>query len=231
MVGTGAAALTGLVFVAMSLNVGAVKGDTAHRYRASGSLTGLASVFVLSGLVLMGGQHHQAVGAEVLIVAAGAATFFVWRFLHTRRFSGSDAALSVYRSLGSTICYFAEMAGAALLIGGDSLGLYLVAVGIMVNFYFMISGAWLLLVCAEDPDPPRDTTSANEGSRLPVRRPSAARRPSATQTSGRERACLVMTRPAGSCWRDDTIRPREMSACAQPRVHAKQPRGSKPRPS
>jgi hypothetical protein len=28
MVGTGAAALTGLVFVAMSLNVGAVKGDT-----------------------------------------------------------------------------------------------------------------------------------------------------------------------------------------------------------
>jgi hypothetical protein len=173
MVGTGAAALTGLVFVAMSLNVGAVKGDTAHRYRASGSLTGLASVFVLSGLVLMGGQHHQAVGAEVLIVAAGAATFFVWRFLHTRRFSGSDAALSVYRSLGSTICYFAEMAGAALLIGGDSFGLYLVAVGIMVNFYFMISGAWLLLVCAEDPDPPRDTTSANEGSRLPVRRPSA----------------------------------------------------------
>jgi hypothetical protein len=59
MVGTGAAALTGLVFVAMSLNVGAIKGDTAHRYRASGSLTGLASVFVLSGLVLMGGQHHR----------------------------------------------------------------------------------------------------------------------------------------------------------------------------
>jgi hypothetical protein len=154
MVGTAAAALTGLVFVAMSLNVGAIKGDTAHRYRASGSLTGLASVFVLSGLVLMGGQHHQAAGAEVLIVAAGTAAFFAWRFLSTRRFRGDDAALSVYRSLGSIICYLVEMAGATLLIGGDSFGLYLIAVGIMVNFYFMISGAWLLFVSGEGPDQP-----------------------------------------------------------------------------
>lgn len=154
MVGSGAAALTGLVFVAMSLNVAAIKGDTAHRYRASGSLTGLASVFVLSGLALMGGQHHQAVGAEVLIVAAGTAAFFAWRFLHTRRFRGDDAALGVCRSLASTICYLVEMTGAALLIGGDSFGLYLIAVGIMVNFYFMISGAWLLFVGAEGPDQP-----------------------------------------------------------------------------
>ena len=164
--GTGAAALTGLVFVAMTLNVGAIKGDTAHRYRASGSLTGLASVFVLSGLVLMGGQHHQAAGAEVLIVAAGTATFFVWRFLRTRRFRGGDAALSVYRSLGSTICYLVEMAGAALLIGGDSFGLYLIAVGIMVNFYFMISGAWLLFVGAEGPDQPRTSSPPAKAPRL-----------------------------------------------------------------
>lgn len=154
MAGTGAAALTGLVFVAMSLNVGAIKGDTAHRYRASGSLTGLASVFVLSGLVLMGGQHHQAVGAEVIIVAVVTATFFVWRFLHTRRFRGGDSALGIYRSLGSTICYLVEIGGAAVVIGGDSFGLYLIAVGIMVNFYFMISGAWLLFVGAEGPDQP-----------------------------------------------------------------------------
>jgi hypothetical protein len=108
---------------------------------------------MLSGLVLMGGQHHQAAGAEVLIVAAGTAMFFAWRFLRTRRFRGDDAALSVYRSLDSTICYLAEMAGAALLIGGDGFGLYLIAVGIMVNFYFMISGAWLLFAGAEGPRP------------------------------------------------------------------------------
>jgi hypothetical protein len=173
MVGTGAAALTGLVFVAMSLNVGAIKGDTAHRYRASGSLTGLASIFMLSGLILMGGQHHQAAGAEALTVAAGAATFFVLRFRHTRRFRGGDAALSVYRSLGSIICYLVQMTGGALLIGGASFGLYLIAVGIMVNLYFMISGAWLLFMGADSPDqpPPPPSTKASD---YPVRRSSAS---------------------------------------------------------
>jgi hypothetical protein len=152
MVGTGAAALTGLVFVSMSLNVSAIKADTAHRYRASGSLTGLASVFVLSGLVLMGGQHHQAVGAEVLIVAAGAAAFFAWRFARTRRFREDGTALGVYRPLGSIACYLLEVAGAVILIGGGSFGLYLIAVGIMSSFYFMISGAWLLFVSDEGPE-------------------------------------------------------------------------------
>lgn len=60
-VGKGAAARTGLIFVAMSLNVGAITANTAHRYRAAGSLIGLASVFMLSALALMGGQHHQAI--------------------------------------------------------------------------------------------------------------------------------------------------------------------------
>jgi hypothetical protein len=34
MVGTGAAALSGLVFVAMSLNLRIITGDLTHRYRA-----------------------------------------------------------------------------------------------------------------------------------------------------------------------------------------------------
>jgi hypothetical protein len=38
------------------------------------------------------------------------------------------------------------MIGAALLIAGDIAGLYLAAVAIVANFFFMISGSWLLLV-------------------------------------------------------------------------------------
>lgn len=146
MVGTGAAALAGLVFVAMSLNVSAIKGDNAHRYRATGSLTGLASVFILCGLVLMGGQTLQAVGAEVLVISAGMATFFAWRFLRTRRFRGEEESLSIYRTVGAEICYLVEVAGGITLIAGYSSGLYMTAVGIMVSFYFMISSAWLLFV-------------------------------------------------------------------------------------
>ena len=64
MVGGGAAVLLGLVFVALSLNVSVVTQDAAHRYRAIDTLSGMAGVFVICALVLMGGQDHVAVGIE-----------------------------------------------------------------------------------------------------------------------------------------------------------------------
>src|SRR5213076_560033 len=62
MVGGGAAALTGLVFVAMSLNVAVIAQDPTHRYRAIGTLTGFTAAFVICSLAVMGGQDHRAVG-------------------------------------------------------------------------------------------------------------------------------------------------------------------------
>jgi hypothetical protein len=38
------------------------------------------------------------------------------------------------------------MIGAALLLAGQIAGLYLAAGAIVANFFFMISGSWLLLV-------------------------------------------------------------------------------------
>jgi hypothetical protein len=44
LVGTGAVTLTGLVFVAMSLNLKVIASDATHRNRAINTLTGLALV-------------------------------------------------------------------------------------------------------------------------------------------------------------------------------------------
>jgi hypothetical protein len=44
LVGTGAVTLTGLVFVAMALNLKVIAVDATHRYRAINTLTGLALV-------------------------------------------------------------------------------------------------------------------------------------------------------------------------------------------
>lgn len=77
MVGTGAAALTGLVFVALTLNLMAITGDPTHRYRAIGVLTGFTSVFMVCALVLMGGQDHRAVGAELFTISVVAAAVFI----------------------------------------------------------------------------------------------------------------------------------------------------------
>jgi hypothetical protein len=53
---------------------------------------------------------------------------------------------SMFRTAGSIACYSAEMIGAAILIAGSAAGLYVAATAMVANFFFMISGSWLLLV-------------------------------------------------------------------------------------
>ena len=61
VVGGGAAALSGLVFVAMTLHLDDITRDPVHRHRARTILTGLTAVFIRCSLVLMGGQNGQAI--------------------------------------------------------------------------------------------------------------------------------------------------------------------------
>ena len=89
-VGGAAAAVTGLVFVALSLNLEVVTRDATHRYRAIGTLMNFAGIFVLCSLALMGGQNHVAIGAEWLIVASSACGVFVHGYLRARSGGGSQ---------------------------------------------------------------------------------------------------------------------------------------------
>ena len=146
MVGGGAAALTGLVFVAMTLHLEDIVHHPVHRHRARTILTGLTAVFLRCGLVLMGGQSGQAVAVElfsVLIVVE----LILFRSIR-EAFMSSDRAV-LLRALGSFLCLVTEQVGAALLFFGAIWGLYIVGVGMMASFVFMVTGAWLLLVGVE----------------------------------------------------------------------------------
>lgn len=150
MVGGGTAALTGLVFVAMSLNLKIIVQDATHRFRAIGTLTGFTAVFVICALALMAGQNHQAVGSEWLIVASLAATVYVNGYVQALRNRGSYVGLSLLRLATGTSCYIAEIVGTILLILGHISGLYIASVAMVIYIPFMISGAWLLLVGVHD---------------------------------------------------------------------------------
>ena len=152
-VGGGAAVLTGLVFVALSTNLRVIVQDRTHFYRAIASLTGLAATFLKCGLVLMGGQDHRAVGAEILVVAAVACVVKVYGYRESVRTGHQMPRLTSYRTAGGVACYVAEIVGAAILIAGSIAGLYVAAVALMLNFYFMISAPWLLLVGASTDAP------------------------------------------------------------------------------
>jgi hypothetical protein len=143
LVGTGAVTLTGLVFVAMSLNLKVIAIDATHRYRAINTLTGLALVFLRCALVLMGAQNHRSVGAELFVVSGISAAVFVKGYTKALRMSGG---LRLSRIIGGSLVHLAEMIGAALFFLGYLPGLYLAALAIVTNTCYMITAAWLLVV-------------------------------------------------------------------------------------
>ena len=143
MVGGGAAALTGLVFVAMTLHLAEITSNPVHRHRARTILLGLTAVFIRCALVLMGGQNAQAVGVEL----AGVLLVVEYLLISSIRQAASSADNGVLlRTVGSFACLVLEQAGAVVLFFGGAWGLYVVGLGMMSSFIFMVTGAWLLLV-------------------------------------------------------------------------------------
>jgi hypothetical protein len=147
MVGGGVAALTGLVFVALSIalssNTENMTQDATHKYRSINTLAGLTGVFVGCGLVLMPDQGHEVVGVEWAIVGLTTGCIFLFGFRQAFRFGSKPSKLRLV--LGSGL-YLAELIGALVLISGSISGLYVIAVAIVANVAFMISAAWLLVV-------------------------------------------------------------------------------------
>jgi len=165
MVGGGGAALTGLVFVAMSQHLSDIASDPSHRHRARTILTALTAVFVRCALVLMGGQSARAVGVEIFVVIAGVEVMVFRSLNEALRASGaaqrgvlfrslSEALRGrgaaqhgvLFRTLGYAVCLMIEQAGAVVLFFRHTWGLYVIGVGMMASFLFIVSGAWLLLV-------------------------------------------------------------------------------------
>jgi len=145
MAGGGAAALAGLIFVAMSIKHQIIIQNTTHKNRAINMLSGFTAVFMASGLALIG-NNYQVLGYEWLVLWLIATVIFIRGYVVAIRSGMSFIGLNVPRLAGGTICYLAEVVSAILLILGYSSGLYISAVAIIVLFAFLISGAWLLMI-------------------------------------------------------------------------------------
>ena len=146
LVGTGSAALTGLVFVALTINLKGVTQDATHRHRAINMLCGFTSAFLISALALMGHQTYRTVGIEWLLVSLLAAGINTNGYVQAFRLAGSRYALSLVRITAGSACYLGQIIGSLLACLGWRTGLYVAAVALIVNFAVLISGSWLLIV-------------------------------------------------------------------------------------
>jgi hypothetical protein len=146
MVGSGAAALAGLIFVAMSINPEVIIRNPTHKNRAINMLTGFSAIFMACSFALIGRQYIGALGFEWLFLWLTATVIFIRGYVVAIRSGASSIGLNLPRLAGGTMCYLAEVIGAFLIILGHSTGLYMAAVASIVLFAFLISGAWLLII-------------------------------------------------------------------------------------
>jgi hypothetical protein len=146
MVGGGSAGLAGLIFVAISINPERIVRNTTHKNRAINMLSGFSAIFMACSLALLGNQYLPALGFEWLFLWLVATFIFVRGYVVAIISGMSSIGLTPPRLAGGTLCYLAEVLGAIFLILGRSVGLYIAAVGTIVLFAFLISGAWLLIV-------------------------------------------------------------------------------------
>ncbi len=138
-----AAALTGLVIVAVSINLASLVGDRTLSGRAAETVVLLAGVLILSSFVLVPGQPSWILGTELmgvgLVVGIGNTLI--------RRRTGRNPEeprwlreIFVYGASGS----FA-VAGLSLIQGAGG-GLYWLVPGVVLAFVGGVLSAWVLLV-------------------------------------------------------------------------------------
>ena len=150
MVGGGAAALAGLVFIAMSINLSIITQDATHKNRAVATMTGFTAIFLVCALALMGNQSYRWIGVEWLVVTLVPTITYIRVYVRARKVGRSSVGLSVSRFIAGTSCYVAQILGSVLLISGYVAGLYVASVAMVLSFAFFISGAWLLITGIHD---------------------------------------------------------------------------------
>jgi len=146
-----AAALAGLVMVAISVNIRQILGLAGVSARAAAAIGSLVLVVVSSALILVPGQPGSALGAELLAAAAAAALLHGVSLSHSMRQATRPRAARLL-SLPIAAAQLAPLIVGALLLvfGGDGslagAALYWVAAGLILTVIGSMLDAWVLMV-------------------------------------------------------------------------------------
>lgn len=141
-----AAALTGLVVVAISVNLSRILSFAQLPGRAAEALITLTGALVLTSLGLVP-QAPSRFGAEVLAIGLLAFMGPLIIQLRSRRFnqdvSPTKRSLRMFVSAAVSLPL---IVGGALLLSDSGAGLYWIAAGVILSLVAGVYGAWVLLV-------------------------------------------------------------------------------------
>jgi hypothetical protein len=139
------AALLGLLFVTISINLQLILKQRHLPGRAAATLGTLLSVLVVCSFGLAPGQSNRALGVEILVTGAVVAVQAVW--VSVGRRSEGDPLIWTLGSL--PILLFPALAlvgGGCSLLAGSGGGLYWILAGTVLAFAAASINAWVFLV-------------------------------------------------------------------------------------
>src|SRR5277367_4313945 len=142
-----AATLTGLVFVAVSLNVNRIMSFPGLSSRAGESLLQLLDVFFISSIALIPGQSAKPFGLEVLLIGTVSWMAQVTgqvRYLFNR--TGHPLTWLTVRAIGAQLETLPFYVAGVENIGGSPHALYWLVFGFTFSFIAALFSAWVLLI-------------------------------------------------------------------------------------
>ena len=141
-----AAALAGLVFVAVSINIDRILKYEGLPERALETVLTLVAVVLVSIACLIPGQSVAALGIELLIVGAGYSAMVLRLWPHTRPARDEPQMWLVSKIFIRAIAVIPLLVGAISLIAESGGGLYWIVAGIAGAIVGSVANAWVLLV-------------------------------------------------------------------------------------
>jgi modulator of FtsH protease len=158
MIGGASGALTGLLFVAVSLNANRIAGHQGLRASATQTLVLFLTPLAMAAAVLTPGQPDWVVGAELIAIGLTAS----WVLLAIVRLKHSLAdddqrVIAIFNRRGpNVIVMLLFVAAGATLAAGTNAGLYLLLPASLVAFVSGVLNAWYFLL------PPPDEHTARK---------------------------------------------------------------------
>jgi hypothetical protein len=142
-----AATLTGLVFVAVSINLSRVLSVTGLTGRAAESMVQLLGVVIVSTTALIPRQAPIVLGTEILVLGVVLwlfQTVLQIRYLTSK--TGHPLTWGIVRIVQTQLSTVPFCIAGILLIRGSIVGLYWLAPGCMFSLAAGVANAWILLV-------------------------------------------------------------------------------------
>ncbi len=157
MLGTSAAALIGLLFVATSLHLSEIVSNPVYRIRSRNTTYHLVAMLIQAAAILTP-QPILALGVEVLAINLCGWSLpltFTYKAFFKNEVAGKHGGFSIYRGMMYHAGYLLGVAGGIALVDRSIWGMYLVTISYVTFLVSVIGNAWAIMLGVGQTEKPR----------------------------------------------------------------------------